>query len=205
MVPEHEQSLPPFQILASTLGFLSEEEMDRLIADHVALLSQAKLGTGTTNADLRRSQIVFLKNEPRYRWLYERLWAAVQECNRRFFCVDIYGIEGNIQLARYDSSDQGFYDWHTDFADLAPLRKISVDSAFPARGLRRRGSGVVVQKSARQGRTHARIVACVSELRGASSDSRHTRRALEPRRLDRRNALALRLKWPAHTMKSRCR
>jgi predicted 2-oxoglutarate/Fe(II)-dependent dioxygenase YbiX len=126
VVPEHEQSLPPFQILASTLGFLSEEEMDRLIADHVALLTEGKLGTGTTNADLRRSQIVFLKNEPRYRWLYERLWAAVQECNRRFFCVDIYGIEGNIQLARYDSSEQGFYDWHTDFADLAPLRKISV-------------------------------------------------------------------------------
>lgn len=100
--------------------------MDRLIADHVALLSQAKLGTGTTNAELRRSQIVFLNNEPKYRWLYERLWAAVQECNRRFFCVDIYGIEGNIQLARYDSSEQGFYDWHTDFADIAPLRKISI-------------------------------------------------------------------------------
>jgi hypothetical protein len=34
-------------------------------------------------------------------------------------------VESNIQLARYDSSDQGFYNWHTDFAGF-PLRKISV-------------------------------------------------------------------------------
>ena len=35
-------------------------------------------------------------------------------------------MEGNIQLARYDGTDQGFYDWHTDFAGFRPLRKISV-------------------------------------------------------------------------------
>ena len=29
-------------------------------------------------------------------------------------------------MARYDSSDQGFYDWHTDFAGYRPLRKLSV-------------------------------------------------------------------------------
>ncbi|HUF73295.1 MAG TPA: 2OG-Fe(II) oxygenase [Gammaproteobacteria bacterium] len=29
-------------------------------------------------------------------------------------------------IARYDSSDQGFYDWHTDFGDIAPRRTISI-------------------------------------------------------------------------------
>src|SRR5690606_9311704 len=53
-------------------------------------------------------------------------WDAVRECNDRFFGVDIGGIEGNIQLARYDSSDRGFYDWHRDFDRIAPRRKISV-------------------------------------------------------------------------------
>ena len=67
-----------------------------------------------------------LRTESRYQWLYERVWAVAQECNRRFFCVDIAGVEANIQLARYDSSDQGFYDWHTDFAGYRPLRKLSV-------------------------------------------------------------------------------
>ena len=39
--------------------------------------------------------------------------------------MDIVSVEPNVQLARYDSSDQGFYDWHTDFANARPLRKIS--------------------------------------------------------------------------------
>ena len=69
---------------------------------------------------------MFFGTESRYQWLYERVWAAAQECNRRFFCVDIAGVEANIQLARYDSSDHGFYDWHTDFAGYRPLRKLSV-------------------------------------------------------------------------------
>jgi PKHD-type hydroxylase len=67
-----------------------------------------------------------LGTEPKYDWLYDRIWVAAQECNRQFFGVDLAGVEANIQLARYDSADQGFYDWHTDFAGLRPLRKISV-------------------------------------------------------------------------------
>jgi PKHD-type hydroxylase len=43
-----------------------------------------------------------------------------------FFNVDIAGIEPNVQLTRYDASDQGHYTWHTDFAGLMPNRKISI-------------------------------------------------------------------------------
>ena len=91
-----------------------------------AVLAEAKLGAGAADSRVRRSQVVFLGTESRYQWLYERVWAVAQECNRRFFCVDIAGVEANIQLARYDSSDQGFYAWHTDFAGYRPLRKLSV-------------------------------------------------------------------------------
>jgi predicted 2-oxoglutarate/Fe(II)-dependent dioxygenase YbiX len=126
MTNERAQKLPPFQPFATAQGFLTDQEIDRLIAEHLPLLSEAKLGPGNTNAQIRRSQVVMLGLEPKYTWLYERVWDAVQECNRRFFCVDIAGVEANIQLTRYDSSDRGFYDWHTDFADLRPLRKISV-------------------------------------------------------------------------------
>jgi PKHD-type hydroxylase len=63
--------------------------------------------------------------QPRYRWLYERIWLAAEQCNRSFFGVDIASVEPNVQLARYDSSDNGFYDWHTDFAGFRPLRKLS--------------------------------------------------------------------------------
>lgn len=100
--------------------------MNQLIADHASRLTEGRLGAGNQAAEVRRSQVVFIEREGEYQWLYRRLWEAAQEMNRRFFCVDISGIEGNIQLARYDSSDQGFYSWHTDFADLAPRRKISI-------------------------------------------------------------------------------
>ena len=36
---------------------------------------------GNTDANLRRSRIVFLGQEQKYAWLYQRLWAAVQVCN----------------------------------------------------------------------------------------------------------------------------
>jgi predicted 2-oxoglutarate/Fe(II)-dependent dioxygenase YbiX len=121
-----EQALPLFQPFATAQGFLSEQEMDRLIADHRPLLTEGRLGPGNTNAEIRRSKVVMLGAEQKYDWLYDRIWAAAQECNRQFFCVDLAGVEANIQLARYDSSDQGFYDWHTDFAGIRPLRKISV-------------------------------------------------------------------------------
>jgi predicted 2-oxoglutarate/Fe(II)-dependent dioxygenase YbiX len=121
----NEETLPPFQVAAIAHGLLRESEMDQLIADHATSLTQGRLGPGQNDSRVRRSQIVFLDKDE-YQWLYRRLWEASVELNRRFFCVDISDVEGNVQLARYDGSDQGFYGWHTDFADLAPRRKISI-------------------------------------------------------------------------------
>jgi len=126
MATEQRRELPPFQPYATAAGFLTDTEMDRLIADHAASVSEGKLAPGNTNAQIRRSQVVMLGAEAKHVWLYDRLWAAAQECNRQFFCVDIAGVETNVQLGRYDGSDRGFYDWHTDFAGVRPLRKLSI-------------------------------------------------------------------------------
>ena len=99
--------------------------MDALIDDHAQTLTQGRLGAGQNDASIRRSQIAFL-DKTQYAWLYRRLWETALELNRRFFCVDISGIEGNLQIARYDATDNGFYHWHTDFGDVAPGRKISI-------------------------------------------------------------------------------
>ncbi len=119
-------ALPPFQSNATTTGVLSDAEMDRLLADYGPRIAEGMLGSGSTDPSIRRSQTYFFSYTDEHRWLYERIWSAAEQCNRHFFCVDISGIEGNIQLARYDSSDEGFYNWHTDFAGIAPGRKISV-------------------------------------------------------------------------------
>jgi predicted 2-oxoglutarate/Fe(II)-dependent dioxygenase YbiX len=125
-MPAEQEKLPPFETRAIASGFMTDAEMDRLIAEHASLVAEGQLGDGGADARVRRSKVAFLGTEPKYRWLYDRVWAAAQECNRLFFNVDISSVEGNIQLARYDSTDQGFYDWHTDFAGFRPLRKISV-------------------------------------------------------------------------------
>jgi predicted 2-oxoglutarate/Fe(II)-dependent dioxygenase YbiX len=126
MTSVEEQALPPFQPFATTRGLLTDAEIDGLIAEHEPQLAEARLGPGNTNAQIRRSQVVMFGPEPKYRWLYERVWGAAQECNRRFFCVEIGGVESNLQLAQYDSGDRGFYNWHTDFATIRPHRKISI-------------------------------------------------------------------------------
>ncbi|HUQ52757.1 MAG TPA: 2OG-Fe(II) oxygenase, partial [Gammaproteobacteria bacterium] len=125
MADEQSTKKPPFEPMVAASNFLSAAEIDRLIEEHTPLLAEGKLGAGATNAAIRRSRVVFLRMEERYRWLYERLWIAAQDCNRSFFGVDITTVEANVQLARYDSSDKGFYDWHTDFAEFRPLRKLS--------------------------------------------------------------------------------
>jgi PKHD-type hydroxylase len=126
MATQKEQELPYFQPYATAQKFLTEHEMDGLIADHAPLVAEGKLAYGNTDPNIRRSQVVYLGLIDKYRWLYERVWAAAQECNRHFFCVHLGGVESELQLARYDASDQGFYGWHTDFAGVRPLRKLSI-------------------------------------------------------------------------------
>lgn len=125
MANEQDTRALPFETMVAASNFISAAEIDRLIEEHSPLLAAAKLGAGAIDATVRRSQVVFLGMEPKYRWLYERIWIAAQECNRSFFGIDIASVEANVQLARYDSSDNGFYDWHTDFAGFRPLRKLS--------------------------------------------------------------------------------
>lgn len=121
-----ENKLPPYLPYGIGKGFLDDAVMDRLIADHAPQMTQGTLLTGHGNTQVRRSHVVFIKKRASTRWLYSRIMELAEEINRRFFCVDISSIEGNIQLARYDASELGFYNWHTDFSRNAPRRKISV-------------------------------------------------------------------------------
>jgi 2OG-Fe(II) oxygenase superfamily len=118
---------PQFQMVATARGFLTDAEMDELLAEHEATVKDALLGAGEKNTKVRRSQVAFFGAEAEHRWLYERVWECAQEINRQGMGVEISGLEGNIQLARYDSSEQGFYDWHTDFAGYRPLRSEDYD------------------------------------------------------------------------------
>jgi PKHD-type hydroxylase len=126
MAAATERELPLFQPCATAQDFLTAPEMDRLIAEHAALVTAGQVSYGNTNAALRRSRVAFLGAEQKHAWLYQRLWAAVEQCNRQFFDVDVVGVEPNVQIARYDATESGFYDWHFDFGPSRPLRKLSI-------------------------------------------------------------------------------
>ena len=63
------KELALFQPYATAQDFLSAPEMDRLIAEHAARLTEAKLSFGNTDANLRRSRIVFLSQDQKNAWL----------------------------------------------------------------------------------------------------------------------------------------
>ena len=123
---EARQELALFQPSATAPDFLTAQQMDWLIAENAPLIKEAQLSYGGRDSALRRSQIVFLNPEQKYAWLYNRLWAAVDQCNRQFFDVELSGVEPNVQVGRYDSTDSGFYDWHTDLGVSSPTRKLSI-------------------------------------------------------------------------------
>ncbi|HEX7237670.1 MAG TPA: hypothetical protein VF405_11955, partial [Gammaproteobacteria bacterium] len=89
MAIEQPKQLPQFQPYATASAFLTDTEIDGLLAEHASLVTEGKLALGDANSQIRRSQVVMLGNEPKYAWLYERILGAAQECNRLFFCVDI--------------------------------------------------------------------------------------------------------------------
>jgi hypothetical protein len=58
------RELPPFQPYATASEFLTDAQIDALLAEHASLVSEGKLASGNTNAQIRRSQVVMLGNEP---------------------------------------------------------------------------------------------------------------------------------------------
>jgi hypothetical protein len=46
MADEQQNKLPPFEAFATTTGFLRDDEIDRLIAEHAAQVQEAKLAVG---------------------------------------------------------------------------------------------------------------------------------------------------------------
>ena len=64
-----DKTLPPFETRATASGFLTDAEMDQLIAEHTSLVKEGQLGGGGADHRVRRSHVAFLSMEPKYRWL----------------------------------------------------------------------------------------------------------------------------------------
>ena len=60
--------------------------------------------------DVRHSTVRWLTPSDDSRWVFEKLWLAIEEVNQRYQ-FDLFGIR-EVQIARYGAGD--FYDWHLE-------------------------------------------------------------------------------------------
>ena len=74
-------------------------------------VSDTGVNEGSTVVErLRKSRIAWLIREPRTKWIFDRIDAAVKEVNEAYkFDLSGYNL---IQIARYSEGD--YYDWHLD-------------------------------------------------------------------------------------------
>ena len=98
-------------------NYFTPEECAKIIEDGLTLPEQeATLGVEGKNTDnqTRRSKVRFIQVwDPKFKWLFDKLWLAAVQSNNDWFKFNITKL-GYLQLAEYDESYQGEYKIHKD-------------------------------------------------------------------------------------------
>ena len=105
----------------------SEEQCDKIIDIGERLVSEDATITdkGNVTKDTRNSKISWIQIGVETKWIYEWIWASVQNTNR--WELDIRGFYETLQYTVYDSTNgTAKYDWHTDTGPNMNHRKISL-------------------------------------------------------------------------------
>jgi len=102
------------------------EELKALVDQHGQAAAVYALGaTGTSLSEsTRRSRTCFLPPE-QYKWAYDIAWKVAKKVNETYQ-FEIKPINEVIQIAAYDESELGYYNWHTDAGIFNMRRKISI-------------------------------------------------------------------------------
>lgn len=80
---------------------------------------------GPTNLEVRDSFVTFLFPNEVTSWIFQRLTAAVNDINSRFFGFDLTAMEQGLQFTRYQAPGE-HYEWHIDRGMLTGTRKLSL-------------------------------------------------------------------------------
>ncbi len=83
---------------------------------------------GGLHHNIRRAEIAWLDDTGSAAWVMERIVAAVASANRDHFDFAITDFSERLQVASYDESVAGHYDWHSDIGDgpIARRRKLTI-------------------------------------------------------------------------------
>lgn len=120
---------PPPAYVAVLPAAFTEAECLRLrdLVD-LAPAERAAIKAARTPTAIRESRIVWLPEDPAWRWVEERMARLLAEANRALFGFDLDGFDERFQIARYGAAEGGHFDWHVDRAasGLARRRKVSI-------------------------------------------------------------------------------
>lgn len=91
---------------------------------------------GVQQGEIRRAAISWLDDEGPAVWVMERIMGAVAEANRETFNFEITDFREKLQVAVYDESEAGHYDWHSDIGDgpIAQFRKATIVAQLSSTG-----------------------------------------------------------------------
>lgn len=73
---------------------------------------------------VRRTRVCWLPMDS-HRWAYDLVWSIATAANQ-LLRFDIAPVPEQIQLARYDADESGFFEWHADTVPSDMTRKISI-------------------------------------------------------------------------------
>jgi PKHD-type hydroxylase len=115
------------QIIES--GF-SEEQLTGLcnLVNEESTQAGVYKSAGDNNAlvtgHIRRTKVCWL-DSVEYKWVYERLLEIAIQVDKKYQ-LGTKGIREPIQIALYDESEQGFFEWHMDWGGGGLERRISM-------------------------------------------------------------------------------
>lgn len=109
-------------------ALFSKEEAREVIrlADEAQMAAGGLVGG--LHHNIRRAEIAWLDDTGTAAWVMERVVSAVAQANREHFDFAITDFGERLQVATYDESNAGHYDWHSDIGDgpIARRRKLTI-------------------------------------------------------------------------------
>lgn len=108
--------------------FSKKEALEIIRLAEVAGQAQGGLVGGQRHDNIRRARISWLDDQGDASWVMQKVLQGVAEANRAAFQFDITDFKERLQVACYDETDSGHYDWHSDIGEgpLARQRKLTI-------------------------------------------------------------------------------
>ncbi len=105
----------------------SEDELTRIhnIANSYPKIAATTVGDeGLNVSEYRKSSVVWLPDEPKSLWLYNKISDLAHTANTNMWNYDIWGYNDQLQYTIYEGNG-GHYDWHADLGPSISNRKLS--------------------------------------------------------------------------------